>query len=129
VTEAKPPAPRSQNVIPMLRRIGEAVKMIFGLVESVEQLRAKNDILTAKVDELRRELDLQAGQVRVLMQFVQSALDDRVEMRATAAARAVLVDHESKSGAKSPGRNRRARRNESANAVFAQFAGATACLI
>ena len=106
MTEAKPPAPRSQNVVPVLRRMGEAVKMIFGLVESVEQLRAKNAVLTAKVDELRREVDQQAGQVMVLMQFVRSALDDRVEKRAAAAARAVLADYESKSGARAPDRKK-----------------------
>jgi hypothetical protein len=69
-------------------------------------LRAKNEVLTAKVDELRREVDQQAGQVMVLMQFVRSALDDRVEKRAAAAARAVLADYESKSGAKSPDRKK-----------------------
>ena len=74
--------------------------MIFGLVESVEQLRAKNEVLTAKVDELRREVDQQAGQVMVLMQFVRSALDDRVEKRAAAATHAVLTDYDA-SGAPS----------------------------
>jgi hypothetical protein len=90
----------------MLRRMGEAVKTIFGLVESVAQLKAKNDLLTAKVDELRREVDQQAGQLKVLMQFVQGALDDRVEKRAEAAARAVLAAYESKSGDKSPGKKK-----------------------
>ena len=86
------PAPRKPNVVPMLRRIGEVVKTIFGLVESVAQLKAKNDVLTAKVDELRREVDQQAGQVRVLLEFVRRALNERVDKRAEAAARAVLAD-------------------------------------
>jgi hypothetical protein len=103
VSDAKPPVPRGQNVVPMLRRIGEVVRTILGLVESVSQLKAKNDVLTIKIDELRREVDQQAGQIKVLMEFVRSALDDRVERRAEAAARAILADFEAKAGSKSPG--------------------------
>jgi hypothetical protein len=103
VSDVEPPAPRRQNVVPMLRRIGEVVRTILSLVESVAQLRAKNDVLTAQVDELRREVDQQAGQVKVLMEFVRSALDDRVEKRAQSAARAVLADCEAKASSKSRG--------------------------
>jgi hypothetical protein len=90
----------------MLRRIGEVVGTILSLVDSVAQLKAKNDILTAKVDELRREVDQQAGQVKVLIEFVRSALDDRVEKRAQAAARAVLADYEAKASSKSRGKKK-----------------------
>jgi len=62
--------------------------------------------LTAKVDELRREVDQQAGQVKVLIEFVRSALDDRVEKRAQAAARAVLADYEAKASSKSRGKKK-----------------------
>jgi lipopolysaccharide biosynthesis regulator YciM len=89
------------NVVPMLRRIGEVVKTIFGLVESMEHLKAKNDGLTSKVDELSREVYQQAGQIRVLLEFVKGALDDRVEKRAEAAARAVLAEFEASQSAKS----------------------------
>ena len=84
----------------MLRRIGEVVSTILSLVESVAQLKAKNDVLTAKIDELRHEVDQQAGQIKVLIEFVRGALDDRVEKRAQAAARAVLAKAESKSRGK-----------------------------
>ena len=91
----------------MLRRIGEVVGTILSLVDSVAQLKAKNDVLTAKVDELRREVDQQAGQVKVLIEFVCSVLDDRVEKRARAAARAVLADYEAKaSSTKSRGKKK-----------------------
>jgi cell division protein FtsB len=90
----------------MLRRIGEMVGTILSLVDSVAQLKAKNDILTAKVDELRREVDQQAGQVKVLIEFVRSALDDRVEKRAQAAARAVSADYEAKASSKSRGKKK-----------------------
>ena len=92
MSDAKPPAPRGPNVVPMLRRIGEVVKTILGLVRSMEQLKARNDVLTTKVDELQRKIDQQAGQVEVLLRFVAGALDDRIEKRAEAAARAVLAE-------------------------------------
>jgi hypothetical protein len=41
VSDVDPPAPRRQNVVPMLRRIGEVVGTILSLVESVAQLKAK----------------------------------------------------------------------------------------
>lgn len=94
------PAPRRLNVVPMLRRIGEVVKTILGLVESVSELKAKNDALTANLEELRREVDQQSGQITVLIEFIRGALDERVEKRAEAAARAILAEFERKSGDK-----------------------------
>ena len=92
------PAPRQATVVPMLRRIGEVVKTILGLVDSVAELKAKNDALSASVEELRREVDQQAGQIRVLIEFIRDALDERVEKRAEAAARAIVAEFERKSG-------------------------------
>jgi uncharacterized protein YoxC len=91
----------------MIRRIGEVVRTIVDLVQSVEQLKSKNDFLTRKVDELRREVDHQTGQVTVLLEFVRTALDDKVERRAEAAARAVLAELEAKSSGPSPPRKRK----------------------
>ena len=107
MSDAKPPAPRSHNVVPMLRRLGKAVKLIFGLVDSVAQLKLKNEALSRKIDELRHEVDQQAGQVRVLLQFVQSALNDRVQEQARAAVRAVLAERENQPGTKRPARKKR----------------------
>jgi hypothetical protein len=82
----------------MLRRIGEVVRTVLDLVESVEQLKNKNDILTSKVDELRREVDRQAGQVTVLLEFVRGALESKVEQAAEKAARRILAEFDTKSG-------------------------------
>jgi hypothetical protein len=62
----------------------------------VEQLKSRNDVLTAKVDELQRTIDQQSGQVEVLLRFVTGALDDKIEKRAEAAARAVVAELEKK---------------------------------
>ena len=98
-------SPTKSNVVPMLRRIGDVVRTVFGLVDSIEQLKAKNDVLTAKVDELQREVDQQAGQVKVLLEFVRRALDERVEKRAEAVARAVLAESGA-SRTRSPGKKK-----------------------
>jgi hypothetical protein len=90
----------------MLRRIGEVIRTILGLVESVAQLKEKNDALAAKVEELRREVDQQSGQIRVLLEFVRGALNDRVDQRAEAAARAVLAEREGKAGTSSSARKK-----------------------
>src|ERR1043165_3044519 len=95
-SDPKSPAPRRPNVIPMLRRIGEVVRTILGLVESVEQLKAKNDVLTTKVDQLRLEVAQQAGQLEVLLKFISGALNAQVDKRAEDAARAVLAEFEAK---------------------------------
>lgn len=96
MSDAEGPLAPNPKVVPMLRRIGEAIRTVFGLVESVDQLKARNEILTANVDELRRELDRQSGQVNVLMAFVRDALDNKMRKEADAAAHAVLVEFESK---------------------------------
>ena len=53
-------------------------------------------MLTVKVDELQRKVDQQAGQLEVLLRFVVGALDDRIEKRVEAAARAILAKLEKK---------------------------------
>jgi hypothetical protein len=104
MSDAEPPAPRGPNVVPMLRRLGEAVRTIIGLVHSVEQLKNRNDVLTTKVDELQRKIDQQAGQLEVLLRFVSGALDDKIEKRAEAAARAAVADLEKKRREKPSGK-------------------------
>ena len=104
MSDAEPPAPRAPNVVPLLRRLGEAVKTIIGLVHSVEQLKSRNDVLATKVDELQRKVDQQAGQVEVLLRFVVGALDDRIEKRAEAAARAAVGDLQKKRRKKPTGK-------------------------
>ena len=104
MSDAEPPAPRGPNVVPMLRRLGEAVKAIIGLVDSVEQLKSRNEVLATKVDELQRQIDQQAGQIEVLLRFVSSALDDRIEKRVEAAARAAIAQIATKERKKPSGK-------------------------
>jgi uncharacterized protein YhaN len=82
VTNPEGPPPGNVKVVPMLRRIGEVIRTIFRLVESVDQLKAKNEALTARMEELRRELDRQAAQVSVLMLFVRDALNSKADNEA-----------------------------------------------
>jgi hypothetical protein len=67
----------------MLRRIGWAIRAVFSLVESVDQLRAKNEIWTANMSDLPREVDRQAGQINALMGFVRHALTNECARKRT----------------------------------------------
>jgi predicted RNase H-like nuclease (RuvC/YqgF family) len=68
------------------RRIGEFVRNILRLERSVEALKKENKELDGRVITLQRQVDEQAGQLKVLLDFVNKALDERVESRAEEAA-------------------------------------------
>jgi hypothetical protein len=68
------------------RRLGEFVRNILRLERSVEALKAENTELDQRIGTLQRQLDEQTGQLTVLLDFVNKALDERVESRAEEAA-------------------------------------------
>jgi predicted RNase H-like nuclease (RuvC/YqgF family) len=72
--------------LPSWRRIGEFIRNILRLERSVEALKKENRELEQRVGTLQRQVDEQAGQLRVLSDFVSKALDERVESRAEEAS-------------------------------------------
>jgi len=52
----------------------------------VETLKEKNKKLEEQVSRLQRQADDQAGQLKVLMTFIQTSLHERVETHAERAA-------------------------------------------
>ena len=68
------------------RRIGEFVRNILRIERSVEALKKENQEFEQRVSALQRQVDEQAGQLRVLLEFVNKALDERVASRAEEAA-------------------------------------------
>jgi len=61
------------------RRFGEFVRNILRLERSVEALKKENAELDARFAALQRQFDEQTGQLAVLLEFVNKALDERVE--------------------------------------------------
>lgn len=68
------------------RRLGEFIRNILRLERSVETLKQQNIELDRRVATLQRQVDEQAGQLRVLLDFVNKALDERVDTRAEEAS-------------------------------------------
>jgi predicted RNase H-like nuclease (RuvC/YqgF family) len=73
-----------------LRKIGEFLVNVFTLERSVDTLKERSKSLEAEVQHLQRQVDEQAGELKVLVTFVHSSLRDQTEGRAERAAIRVL---------------------------------------
>jgi len=82
------PTPKKQleQDLPSWRRIGEFIRNILRLERSVEALKKENSELDQRVAALQRQVDEQAGQSKVILDFINKALDERVEARAEEAS-------------------------------------------
>src|ERR1700704_2485461 len=80
-----PPKARDKDLLTW-RRVGELIRNILRLERSVEALKKENKELDQRVGTLQRQVDEQAGQLKVLLDFVNKALDERVETRAEEAS-------------------------------------------
>jgi len=85
-TGAKPPAARRQKLLPSWGRIGDFVLNVLRLEGAVESLKKENVELDRRVLALQRQVDEQAGQLRILSEFVNKALEESVKRRAEEAA-------------------------------------------
>ncbi len=72
--------------LPSLRKIGEFLANVLAIERSVESLRDRTKSLEAEVQRLQRQVDEQAGELKVLITFVHSSLRDQIEGRAERAA-------------------------------------------
>lgn len=86
-----PPTPEEDNSkiswrLPSWKKIAEFVSNVGQLERSVETLKEQSKKLEEQVARLQRQADDQAGQLKVLMSFVQTSLRDQVETRAEKAA-------------------------------------------
>ncbi|MGO8847928.1 MAG: hypothetical protein ACLQFI_21915 [Methylocella sp.] len=72
--------------LPSWNKIGEFVVNVMRLERSVETLREDNQKLQEQVSRLQRQVDDQAGQLKVLVSFVHTSLRDQVDTRAERAA-------------------------------------------
>jgi predicted RNase H-like nuclease (RuvC/YqgF family) len=83
-----PPAPleKSEQDLLSWRRFGEFIRNVLRLERSVEALKKENGELDQRIKALQRQFDEQTGQLKVLADFVNKALDERVESQAEEAA-------------------------------------------
>ncbi len=78
-TRPRPPEKTRDKDIISWRRVGEFIRNILRLERSVEALKKENTELDKRVRTLQRQVDEQAGQLKVLLDFVNKALDERAE--------------------------------------------------
>jgi chaperonin cofactor prefoldin len=76
--------------LPSLRKLGEFLANVWTLERSVDALKDRTKSLEAEVQRLQRQVDEQAGELKVLVTFVHSSLRDQIEGRAERAAIRVL---------------------------------------
>ena len=84
--------------LPSLRKLGEFLANVLTLERSVDALKERTKSLEAEVERLQRQVDEQAGELKVLVTFVHSSLRDQIEGRAERAAIRVLERLESMQG-------------------------------
>jgi chaperonin cofactor prefoldin len=72
--------------LPSLRKIGEFLVNVLTLERSVDTLKDRTKSLEAEGQRLQRQVDEQAGELKVLVTFVHSSLRDQIEGRAERAA-------------------------------------------
>lgn len=76
--------------LPSIKSVGNFLVNVLALERSVAALKAHNKELDDQVLALQRQVDDQAGQLKVLVSFVQTSLRDQIEGRAERAVINVL---------------------------------------
>jgi CII-binding regulator of phage lambda lysogenization HflD len=72
--------------LPSLRKLGKFLANVLTLERSVDALKDRAKSLEAEVQRLQRQVDERAGELKVLVIFVNSSLRDQIEGRAERAA-------------------------------------------
>jgi hypothetical protein len=86
-TEPEPPASRDPagRFWPKwfsFRRFGEAIQQLLALNNSVQSLKSDNERIRAEIADLQRIQAAQAKQIELLIRFVQTAINERVDLKA-----------------------------------------------
>jgi predicted RNase H-like nuclease (RuvC/YqgF family) len=84
--ETKSPPPARQKLLPGWGQIGDFILNLLRLEGAVDALKKENQELDQRVLTLQRQVDEQAGQLKVLSDFVHKALEESVQRRAEEAA-------------------------------------------
>ncbi len=76
--------------LPSAKKFGEFVLADFQMQRSLETLKSQSKQLQDEVSRLQRQVDEQAGQLKSIQSFVQTAVYEHVDRRAERAAMAVM---------------------------------------
>ncbi len=80
------PVARDQDRTSWRRRIVEFVQNVLRLEGTVAALKEENKEISRRIEALQKQVLAHEGQLKVLLQFVDKALDSAVESRAEKAA-------------------------------------------
>jgi peptidoglycan hydrolase CwlO-like protein len=81
-----PPQKRPKRYFPAWSEIAEFVLSTLELKRSVDALKKENRELDRRIAALQRQFDERTGHLKALSDFVNKALEERVEARAEEAA-------------------------------------------
>lgn len=76
--------------LPSWKKIGEFLLNVLQLERSVTRLQRENKALDERLLALQRQVDEQAGELKILVGFVQTSLRDQIDARAERAVVNVL---------------------------------------
>lgn len=83
---SQPKSPQKDWVFSTWKRISEFVADVFQLKRSIATLTEQNNRFEGEIKRLQRQVDELSGQVKVLVDFVQTSLHNEIETRAERAA-------------------------------------------
>jgi hypothetical protein len=91
-TSQSPPAKsgRQDWVFATWKKISEFVADVVHLKRSVATLTEQNKRMDDEIARLQRQVDEQGGQLKVLIEFVQTSLRNEIETRAERAAISII---------------------------------------
>jgi regulator of replication initiation timing len=93
MNEPPPPQAKTQQkewVFATWKKISEFVADVVHLKRSVATLTEQNKRLDEEIARLQRQVDEQGGQIKVLVEFVQTSLRNEIETRAERAALSLI---------------------------------------
>jgi septal ring factor EnvC (AmiA/AmiB activator) len=82
----QPETETDQWKFPTWRRVGDFVSNVFQLERNIASLKEDNKRLREELKAIQRQTNEQEGQLKVLLNFVQTALNEQVDSRAERAA-------------------------------------------
>ncbi len=84
------PGKPDKTWLPSAKKFGEFVLAVFQIQRSVETLQKDNKHLQEEIMRLQRQVDEQAGQLKIMQSFIQTAVLEQAARSAERAAMAVM---------------------------------------